>query len=1071
MDWQDRRHRKQLPVDEFLDDLMALTKRERVVVVSTDRRTGVSTRIPQALLLAHPGTRVRVSMPRRLQVMAAGMRMLAELGGERRGSVNWQTGVARKRSHEWNARITLTTHKSMIHRIRDDAGLLPEGWFLMDDAHVRSSEGTLLLGFLRAGIERSVQSSIIVQTDEEHAEAFAEYFGKAPVFRISRKQEDVRDGVVSEACGLFGSANALLTSFVRGGLPSGSVMLLCHGREDASALAGRIRRYVETEKFSDRVRVIDAHSMVAHEQWEQISQPTVHDTIRFICGTEILRTGATPPDLLGIVDALVIRRLQSDDGVEWSVRNLPLSRDEARWTRAMLTDASGRFYLTVGRAWETLDPDDQRADMPTMTETVLEAAAAGTRIGEIALLHTPEPARVKNAVEYLQAVDALDQEDGSVTHIGRRMLEFPLDPPLSRVLVAAAEREVLPEAMLAVAFLQIGGIFSGGQEAVRDGVMYSEEAAKMLFSSSHNRPHWFVRTGSGYRIDAKNIHRPRDAARSMERTVRATFARMSGNDFVGSIRAYRAFKAQERVVRTDERLLRQWCRERFLNYDRIRLADALVERIRVEAEDMMPLHHLPECDVGFSAADLTKSLIAGLPYRLARREKGGTWKDRLGEFLLSYASCCPRNAPLLLTGGMVLAQMHSDDAHKRGVRICQFAAPVQSEWIRETFSAHLECRRSFAMRYDPVTDQVTEQETDHLFGLPIESRMVVVTDSERAVSAIAQWMVEHPDQARQKRLTSVLEKNRQWALAHGVEEDELYAFYETCLRGKRGLANFENPAVLQWPGMIDRTPAAPVKVGTEDIRIGNRAYRLTRRGGRFTVVFDDAFIEEGLWKQLSSNACHAPSGGTLEMAVRSRHLDYRRIRADHPIALMQQIRQCLHEKRIAEMPMPNIPLPDLDDPQADFPPVLEYRCGEDALDGSPLFAYVTFGLVKDADPIDPFLRPVVYLHRPLAEALRTSLQRDLPVLRDRWRSRQALVRLHDAAGDLQRRLRAWIDQNGEDERIPLAQRARARTVSQEPLAHSSAWLETWIRRMRAFYVYLHDLTARTSVVPDTPSVG
>ncbi len=57
----------------------------------------------------------------------------------------------------------------------------------------------------------------------------------------------------------------------------------------------------------------------------------------------------------------------------------------------------------------------------------------------------------------LWVLGALDNA-GRLTPMGRKMIEFPLDPPLSRMLIAAEDMHCTAEMLIIVAMLSVGGM-------------------------------------------------------------------------------------------------------------------------------------------------------------------------------------------------------------------------------------------------------------------------------------------------------------------------------------------------------------------------------------------------------------------------------------------------------------------------------------------------------------------------------------------------------------------------------------------------------------------------------------
>ncbi|KAE8700780.1 hypothetical protein F3Y22_tig00110556pilonHSYRG00737 [Hibiscus syriacus] len=70
----------------------------------------------------------------------------------------------------------------------------------------------------------------------------------------------------------------------------------------------------------------------------------------------------------------------------------------------------------------------------------------------------PAPQALQSAMEQLYSLGALDEE-GLLTKLGRKMAEFPLDPPLSKMLVASVDLGCSDEVLTIIAMIQIGNIF------------------------------------------------------------------------------------------------------------------------------------------------------------------------------------------------------------------------------------------------------------------------------------------------------------------------------------------------------------------------------------------------------------------------------------------------------------------------------------------------------------------------------------------------------------------------------------------------------------------------------------
>ncbi|KAF9610914.1 hypothetical protein IFM89_025724 [Coptis chinensis] len=70
----------------------------------------------------------------------------------------------------------------------------------------------------------------------------------------------------------------------------------------------------------------------------------------------------------------------------------------------------------------------------------------------------PSPQALISAMEQLYSLGALNDE-GLLTNLGKKMADFPLDPPLSKMLLASVDLRCSDEILTIIAMIQTGNIF------------------------------------------------------------------------------------------------------------------------------------------------------------------------------------------------------------------------------------------------------------------------------------------------------------------------------------------------------------------------------------------------------------------------------------------------------------------------------------------------------------------------------------------------------------------------------------------------------------------------------------
>lgn len=77
---------------------------------------------------------------------------------------------------------------------------------------------------------------------------------------------------------------------------------------------------------------------------------------------------------------------------------------------------------------------------------------------EFDFMDPPPQDNLLNSMYMLWILGALDNK-GSLTELGRKMVEFPLDPPLSKMLIISAELGCSSEILTIVSMLSVPSIF------------------------------------------------------------------------------------------------------------------------------------------------------------------------------------------------------------------------------------------------------------------------------------------------------------------------------------------------------------------------------------------------------------------------------------------------------------------------------------------------------------------------------------------------------------------------------------------------------------------------------------
>jgi pre-mRNA-splicing factor ATP-dependent RNA helicase DHX16 len=172
------------------------------------------------------------------------------------------------------------------------------------------------------------------------------------------------------------------------------------------------------------------------------------------------------------------------------------------------------------------------------------------------------------ALEQLYALGALNDR-GELTKLGRRMAEFPLDPMLSKTVIASEKYECVSEVLSTVAMLSLG---------------------------------------------SSVFYRPKEKAVYAD-TARLNFARGGGGDHIALLRCYSEWAATDYSA--------TWCVENFVQVRNMKKARDIREQLQGLCERVEIDHTVSNMD----DTDLTlKAITAGFFYNVAKLGRTGEYQ-------------------------------------------------------------------------------------------------------------------------------------------------------------------------------------------------------------------------------------------------------------------------------------------------------------------------------------------------------------------------------------------------------------------------------------------------------------
>lgn len=474
-----RQQREFLPVFSVREELLNVIRENACVVIVGETGSGKTTQLTQYLMeegYADYGL-IGCTQPRRVAAMSVAKRVCEEVS-----SVTIEEGLPLTEKDSLGGKVgyairfeDCTTEHTLIKYMTDgvllreslnDPDLNKYSCIVMDEAHERSLNSDVLFGVLRKVVARRSDLKLIVTSATLSADTFSNYFGGVPVFRIPGRTFPVETYFSKSVQEDYVMAAVKQTLQVHFNSPPGDILIFMSGQEDiegtCSILAEKMERLGED---SPPLLVLPMYSQLPADLQAKIFETAPKGIRKCIVSTNVAETSLTVDGIRYVIDSgfCKLKVYNSRIGMD-ALLLTPISKANAnqRSGRAGRTGPGYCFRLYTDRQFrdelmEAAVPEIQRTNL---SNVVLLLKSLGIQnLLEFDFMDPPPQENIMNSLYQLWILGALDNT-GDLTKTGRRMVEFPLDPPLSKMLLFAHEHgNCSTEVLIVVSMLSVPSVF------------------------------------------------------------------------------------------------------------------------------------------------------------------------------------------------------------------------------------------------------------------------------------------------------------------------------------------------------------------------------------------------------------------------------------------------------------------------------------------------------------------------------------------------------------------------------------------------------------------------------------
>ncbi|EMS49798.1 putative pre-mRNA-splicing factor ATP-dependent RNA helicase [Triticum urartu] len=495
-----QKQRQSLPIYGLKNELIKAIHHNQVLVVIGETGSGKTTQVTQYLAEAGytEGGKIACTQPRRVAAQSVAKRVAEEFGcplGEEVGySIRFDDHTGP------DTVIKYMTDGMLLREIMVDKNLSCYSVVMLDEAHERTIYTDILFGLLKQLIRRRTDLKLIVTSATLDAEKFSRYFFDCKIFTIPGRTFPVETLYAKEPQSDYMDAALITVLQIHLSQPEGDILLFLTGQEEIDHACNSLHERMKVlGNDVPELLVNPVYSALPTEMQSKIFEPAPPGKRKVVVATNIAEASITIDGIYYVVDPgfAKLNVYNPKRGLD-SLVITPISQASAkqRAGRAGRTGPGKCYRLYTESAYRnempaTTIPEIQRINLGW---TVLNMKAMGiNELVSFDFMDPPAPQALISAMEQLYSLGALDEE-GLLTKLGRKMAEFPQEPPLSKMLLASVDLgcsdEIVRRAIAAGFFFNSAKKDpQGGYRTLADHQQVYIHPRSALF---HQQPEWVI---------------------------------------------------------------------------------------------------------------------------------------------------------------------------------------------------------------------------------------------------------------------------------------------------------------------------------------------------------------------------------------------------------------------------------------------------------------------------------------------------------------------------------------------------------------------------------------------------
>ncbi|XP_022955010.1 probable pre-mRNA-splicing factor ATP-dependent RNA helicase DEAH9 isoform X1 [Cucurbita moschata] len=512
------KQRQRLPVYKYRSAILYLVETHATTIIVGETGSGKTTQIPQYLKeagWADGGRVIACTQPRRLAVQAVASRVAEEMGVKLGEEVGYTIRFEDLTNPDVT-RVKFLTDGVLLREMMDDPLLTKYSVIMVDEAHERSISTDMLLGLLKKIQRRRPDLRLIISSATIEAKTMSTFFqtskrrrgleGEAlepkvepAILSVEGRGFNVQIFYLEEPVSNYVQSAVSTVVSIHEQEPPGDILVFLTGQDDIDTAVQLLTENDRNDRKKSELIVLPLYSGLSRAEQELIFSPTPRGKRKVVISTNIAETSLTLEGIVYVVDSGFSKQRFYNPISD--IENLiitPISKASAR----QRTGRAGR--IRPGKCYRLYTEEYFINEMPAEGIPEMQRSNLVTCVIQLKALgidnilgfdwpSPPSPEVMIRALEVLYSLGVLDDDAKLTSPVGFQVAEIPLEPMISKMILASGDLGCSEEIITIAAVLSIQSIWTSSRGAQKE-----LDEARLQFAAAEGDHVTFLNVYKGF---------------------------------------------------------------------------------------------------------------------------------------------------------------------------------------------------------------------------------------------------------------------------------------------------------------------------------------------------------------------------------------------------------------------------------------------------------------------------------------------------------------------------------------------------------------------------------------------